>query len=132
MGVAGLAYDASKDVLYVASTEDNGVFAVANASTTTDQGPGTLVYRDNVHLHGPVGLLLAPNGDLITSNDDASPVNPDPSQPSEIVEFTPTGQFVSEFSIDPGLHAAFGIAVTNAVFAAVNKNTNSLELWQLP
>jgi len=136
MGVAGLAYDASKDVLYVASTEDNGIFAVANASTTTDQGPGTLVYRDSVHLHGPVGLLLAPNGDLITSNDDAVPVNPDPSQPSEVVEFTPTGQFVSQFSIDPGPQAAFGIAVTQVsgktFFAAVNKNTNSLELWQVP
>lgn len=136
MGIAGLAYDASKDLLYVASTEDNAIFAVPNASTTTDQGPGTLIYRDNVHLHGPAGLLLAPNGDLITSNDDALPVNPDPSQPSEIVEFTPTGQFVSQFSIDPGPHAALGIAVTQAsgktLFAAVNKNTNSLELWQEP
>ena len=136
MGVAGLAYDASKDVLYVASTEDNAIFAVPNASTTTDRGPGTLIYRDNVHLHGPVGLLLAPNGDLITSSDDALPVNPDPSQPSEIVEFSPTGQFVGQFSIDPSPHAAFGIAVTQpsgkTLFAAVNKNTNSLELWQEP
>jgi hypothetical protein len=135
MGVAGLAYDASKDVLYVASTEDNGIFAIANASTTSDQGPGTLVYRDN-HLHGPVGLLLAPNGDLITANDDAAPVNPDPSHPSEIVEFTPMGQFVSQFSLDPAPHAAWGIAVAESsgktLFAAVNKNTNSLELWQEP
>jgi hypothetical protein len=138
MAVSGLAYDASQDVLYVASTEDNAIFAVPNASTTTDQGPGTLIYRDNAHLHGPVGLLLAPNGDLITSNDDASPVNPDPGQPSEIVEFTTTGQFVSQFSIDPGLHAAFGIALSNTkgsgkpLFAAINKNSNSVEVWQEP
>jgi hypothetical protein len=149
MGTAGLAYDASKDVLYVASTEDNAIFAIPNASTTTDQGPGALIYRDNVHLHGPAGLVLAPNGDLITSSDDAAPVNPDPSQPSEIVEFTTMGQFVGQFSIDPGLHAAFGIAVTQAsnqqddsvegekpahevLFGAVNKNTNSVEVWQEP
>jgi hypothetical protein len=136
MGVSGLAYDSSKDILYVVSTEDNGIFAIANASTTADQGPGTLVYRDSMHLHGPVGLLLAPNGDLITSNDDAAPVNPDPKQQSEIVEFTPTGMFVSQFSIDPGPHGALGIAVTQVsgktFFAAVDKNTNMLELWQEP
>src|SRR5262249_4307447 len=136
VGVAGLAYDVSNDVLYVASTEDNAIFAVANASTTNDQGPGTLVYRDNVHLHGTVGLLLAPNGDLITSNGDALSINPDPSQPSEIVAFTPTGQFVGQASIDPAPNAVFGIALTQAsgkiLFAAVNRNTNSVEVWQQP
>jgi hypothetical protein len=33
--------------------------------------------------------VFAPDGNLITSNGDA--VNPDPTQPSEIVEFTKTG-----------------------------------------
>jgi hypothetical protein len=37
-------------------------------------------------LRGPLALALAPNGDLITANGDA--VNGDPTQPSEIVEFT--------------------------------------------
>ncbi len=36
-----------------------------------------------MHLHGPFGLVLAPNGDLITANGDA--VNGDPTQPSELV-----------------------------------------------
>jgi hypothetical protein len=151
MGTAGLAYDASKDVLYVASIEDNAIFAVANASTTTDLGPGTLVYRDNLHLHGSAGLVLAPNGDLITSSDDAAPVTPGSSEPSEIVEFTPAGQFVGQFSIDPAPHAALGMAIMQSstqsstqddsvdgaappmhktLFAAVNKNTNSVEVWQ--
>jgi hypothetical protein len=136
VGVAGL-YDSSKDVLYVASTADNAIFAIPNAgTTTTDNGTGTVIYQDNVHLHGPVGLLRAPNGDFLTANGDAPSINPDPKQPSEIVEFTPTGQFVSQFSIDPGMGAAFGIALTQAsgktFFAAVNNNTNSLELWQEP
>ena len=51
--------------------------------------------------------MLAPNGDLITSNGDA--VNPNPNQTSELVEFTPKGRFVGEFSVDPALagHSAW-------------------------
>jgi len=58
--------------------------------------------------------VLAPNGDLITANGDA--VNPDPTQNSELVEFTPTGQFVAEFSIEPNNSgSAFGIALGRSV-----------------
>jgi hypothetical protein len=75
--------------------------------------------------------VLAPNGDLITANGDA--VNPDPTQTSELVEFTPKGKFVGEFSIDPNAGGAFGIAVTNEGgllrFAAVEDVTNSLDIW---
>ena len=68
-----------------------------------------MVYQDDAHLRGPLGLVLAPNGDLITANGDA--VNPDPTQTSELVEFTPEGKFVGQFSIDPTAGAAFGLAV---------------------
>ena len=134
VGPTGLAYDAAKDVLYVASTSDNAIFAVPHARKTTgDEGTGSLVYQDNVHLHGPLGLLLTPNGDLITANGDA--VNSDPNQPSELVEFTPAGQFVAQFSVDPGQGAAFGIAVRvsgNQIrFAAVDDATNVLDIWAL-
>src|ERR1019366_1002346 len=53
----GLVYDASRDRLYVASTGDNAIFAVPDASTTqTDKGQGFIIYQDDVHLHGPLGL----------------------------------------------------------------------------
>jgi hypothetical protein len=134
VGPTGLAYDAVKDILYVASTSDNEIFAVPNArKTKSDQGTGTLVYQDNVHLHGPLGLLLAPNGDLITANGDA--INGDPSQPSELVEFTPAGQFIGQFSVDPSQGAAFGLAVKTSgdrvTFAAVDDATNILDIWDL-
>ena len=54
---------------------------------------------------------MAPNGDLITANSDA--VNADPNQPSELVEFTTTGQFVGQFSIDPNNGGAFGLALSS-------------------
>ncbi len=118
----------------MASTSDNVIFAVPHArKTAVDEGTGSLVYQDNVHLHGPLGLLLAPNGDLITANGDA--VNPDANQPSELVEFTPSGQFVAQFSVDPSQGAAFGIAVRvsgNRIrFVAVDDATNVLDIWAL-
>lgn len=134
VGPTGLAYDAAKDILYVASTSDNEIFAVPHArKTTTDQGTGSLVYQDNVHLHGPLALTLTPNGDLITANGDA--VNGDPTQPSELVEFTPEGQFVGQFSVDPNQGAAFGLALDFSgnvgTFAAVDDATNVLDIWTL-
>jgi uncharacterized protein (TIGR03118 family) len=132
VGPTGLAFDPEHDVLFVASTGDNEIFAIPRASDrTSDAGMGHLVYNDPAHLHGPLGLALAPNGDLITSNGDA--VNPDPTQNSELVEFTRGGQFVGQFSVDSVAGSAFGLAVTNVGgllrVAAVDDNTNSLHVW---
>jgi hypothetical protein len=130
----GLVYDGRRDVLYVASTGDNAVFAVRHAAERTDDdGTGTIIYQDNVHLHGPLGMAQAPNGHLLVSNNDG--INPDANQPSEIVEFTAEGQFVKQLSVDPAQGGAFGLAVrTNedtAVFAAVDDNTAALLIWTL-
>ena len=133
VGPTGLAYDADHDTLYVASTGDNAIFALTNAKgTQQDEGMGTLVYQDNAHLRGPLGLVLTPNGDLITTNGDA--VNPDPNFPSEMVEFTPTGQFVDQVSVDSsGQGGAFGIALESSGrqinLAAVDDVVNTLEVW---
>jgi hypothetical protein len=135
VGPTGLAYDAKNDILYVASTKDNKIFAVPDAAKTTSTvSRGTLVYKDQTHLHGPLGLVLASNGDLISSQGDA--INADPTHPSEIVEFTTTGTFVSEFALDSTEGAAFGIALnpssTGGVnFAAVNDTLNTLIVFDL-
>ena len=130
----GLVYDGSKDILYVASTEDNAIYAVHGAGTaTSDHGTGDVIYRDKAHLHGPNGMALAPNGDLLAANSDA--INPDPKQPSEIVEFTPDGRFVKQISMDPQQGGAFGLAVATtghtARFAAVDDAANTLMIWTI-
>ncbi len=132
VGPTGLAFDAERDILYVASTDDNAIYAIPDAARTRNgQGKGRLVYRDDAHLHGPLALVLAPNGDLITANGDA--VNEDDTQPSELVEFTPRGRFVGQFSISPDPGGGFGIGVEAADgvlrFAAVNDNDNTLNVW---
>jgi DNA-binding beta-propeller fold protein YncE len=135
IGPTGLAYNAATDTLYVASTGDNEVFAIPHASTTTDKGTGKVIDQDTTHLHGPLGLVIAPNGDLIVANGDA--VNADPNQLNELVEFTPTGQFVTQFQLDTssGGGAAFGIALATVNgevrFAAVDDATNTVDVWTL-
>ncbi|MGF6923922.1 hypothetical protein [Paraburkholderia sp. 40] len=135
IGPTGLAYDPSHDVLYVASTGDNAVFAIYGAAGAKhDGGIGRMIYQDNKHLHGPLALALAPNGHLVTANGDA--VNPDPKHPSEIVEFTVDGQFVAQMSVDPAPGSAFGLAFglgskRHLQFTAVDDATNTATVWTL-
>jgi hypothetical protein len=135
LGPTGLAYDEKQDLLYVASTDDNAIFAVKHAGKATSPvTKGTLVFADS-HLHGPLGLAFTPGGNLLTANGDA--VNPDPTHPSEIIEFTKEGEFVREFNLDPGVDAAFGIATVHSDeekfnLALVNDNNNSVAVFSLP
>lgn len=132
----GLVYDRRTDKLYVASTLDNAVFVINDASRrTTSDGPGDIVYADNTHLHGALAMAEAPNGHLLVTNNDV--INADANQPSEIVEFTKDGQFVKEIPVDPNLGGSFGLAVNKesdgtAVLAAVDDNTASITIWTLP
>jgi hypothetical protein len=133
VGPTGLAYDAERDVLYVASTGDNAIFAIADARDRQDKGMGKLIYQDNAHLHGPLALALAPNGHLITANGDAVKQAP---PFNELVEFTRDGKFVAQFQVDPGpAGGAFGLAIAGGEggvrFAAVNDNQNQLDIWQI-
>jgi hypothetical protein len=62
-------------------------------------------------------------------------VNADLNQPSELVEFTKTGQFVTELSVDPTNGGAFGLAIglRNGVttLAAVDDNTAQLKFYSV-
>ena len=133
VGPTGLVFDEAHDRLYVASTGDNAIYAVDHAGMGgTKSGTGRVIYRDDAHLRGPLGLVLAPNGDFITTNGDA--VNPDATQPSELVEFTPEGRFVAERPVNfTAQGGAFGLAVRKAgnqiVLAAVDDVLNNLDVW---
>lgn len=134
LGPTGLAFDRGTDTLYVASTADNAIYAVSNAShTTTAVNRGQVVFA-NSPLRGPLGLRFAPNGDLLAANGDA--VNADAAHPSEIVEFTPSGQFVRQYNVDASQGGAFGLDVLfnsngGLNYAAVDDVTNSLSVYRL-
>ncbi len=135
LGPTGLALDREHDILYVASTADNAIYAIAHASTATSaSGPGTRVFASQ-HLRGPLALRFAPNGDLIAANGDA--VNADVEHPSELVEFTPQGHFVREYNVDASQGGAFGIDVdadsrSGFNFAVIDDVTNNLTVYALP
>jgi hypothetical protein len=138
VGPTGVAFDSASDTLYVASTGDNEIFKVENAlERTTNARTGTLFIADTTHFHGPLGLVIAPNGDFLTTQGDA--VNPDPTQNSELVEFDPEGRFLTQMPI-PQLPsemspagAAFGLAIQATdggyIFAAVDDAINVLDVW---
>jgi hypothetical protein len=138
VGPSGLAYDAANDILYVASSVDNEIFEITSASV--GQGVTALVVNDQTHLHGPLGLLLLPNGNLLVANSDAQ--NVDPNQPSELVEFTTVpqlllgqtfGKFVTQLSVDANNGGAFGLGLSNTGgqfrLAAVDDNANTVTIW---
>ena len=132
VGPTGLAYDANRDTLYVASADDNAIYAMPDATQVAQNGlRGFRIYSDNLHLHGALALTIAPNDNLICSNNDV--INAVAGQPSELVEFTRGGVFVAERSVDPNLGGSFGLALGTVsgkiTFAAVDDNTSSLEVW---
>jgi hypothetical protein len=132
LGPTGLALDQSGN-LFVASTGDNVIYKVSNASKPVPPAPvnkGTVAFSD-LHLRGPLALVFSPTGTLLTANGDA--VDADPVHPSEIVEFTTSGEFIRELNIEATQGGAFGLAIntdTSTVFnfAAVDDITNSVIL----
>jgi hypothetical protein len=127
VGPAGLSYDKKKDVLYVSAENDNKIFAVSGASKlTASGGSGTMIFSDPA-LNGPLGLVMAPNGDLITVNADA--LNGSPAIPSDVIEFTTGGTLVRQFSIDPNPGSGFAILSLQNEFAYVDDFTSNVTIW---
>lgn len=135
LGPTGLAYDEGTDTLYVASTADNAVYSIAQASRSTAAvHKGALVFSD-VHLRGPLGLRFAPGRHLLAANGDA--INADLVEPSEIVEFTKQGRFVRQYNVDASQGGAFGLDTQDADdedfnYAVIDDVTNNLSVYRLP
>ena len=111
--------------LYVADTVANRIAAIPGAKfRLTDAGRGFTVTR-NGHLNGPLGLVVAPGGDILTVN----------SGDGNLVETTPWGAQIAVRALDvsgspPGAGALFGLAVKpfhRAVYF-VDDATNTLAL----
>jgi hypothetical protein len=133
LGPSGLTYDATNDTLYVASSADNAIYQIPTA-TAPHSAPvsATLFVQDFTHLHGPLDLAMLPNGHFLVANSDGS--NADPNQPSELVEYSATGQFLAQMPVDPNNGGAFGLAVNNLGWGtirlgAVDDNANTLNIW---
>jgi sugar lactone lactonase YvrE len=115
--------------LYVADTAGNAIRAIPGAMFRfTDAGTGMLVSPQPGQkslLNSPLGLTIAPNGDILTVN----------GGNGRIVETTPDGVRVASRFLDtsgspPGAGALFGLAVTPGASGLyfVDDATNQLDL----
>ncbi len=111
--------------LYVADTIGNRIAAIPDAVFRGfDAGPGFTVSRGHA-LNAPLGLVIAPNGDILTVN----------GGNGWLVETTPFGAQIAVRQLDssgspPGSGALFGLAVKpghDAVYY-VDDATNTLNL----
>jgi hypothetical protein len=106
VGPTGDAVSAS-GTLYVADTADNRIAAIPDAFTRMTTAFTGMDVTANGWLNAPLGLTLAPNGDILTVN----------AGDGRIVETTPRGAQVAFQWLDmsgspPGSGALFGLVVT--------------------
>jgi hypothetical protein len=116
--------------LYVADTVNNSIRAIPDAPfRSSDAGTGFPVSRPGNALNGPLGLAVAPGGDILTVN----------AADGYLVETTRSGLQVAVRSLDtsvsapgatPGSGALFGLALAphdHGVYF-VDDSTNELDL----
>ena len=108
--------------LYVADTETNTISAIPQATTRTAAQAATAgLLSAGGALDAPLGMTLAPNGDLIVVN----------GNNGNAVEVTPAGrQLTTKTLVKNGAGDLFGIVTTPDGILAVNDGTNALELFR--
>jgi len=126
IGPTGVALGAN-GTLYVADTLGNRIAEIPDALFRRNPINGeALTLTSNGSLKFPLGLTLAPNGDILTAN----------SADGNIVETTPGGKQVATVTADtntgspnPGAGALFGLTVSpfNGVVYYVDDDMNTLQ-----
>ena len=114
-----------RGTLYVADSVQSRITAIPNAVLrSSSAGTGRDVTAGG-HLNDPLGLAMAPNGDILTVN----------GGNGKIVETTPGGnqikaKFLDRMGAPPGNGALFGLAITPNAEGVyfVNDGTNRFEL----
>jgi hypothetical protein len=107
--------------LYVADTLQNRLAAIPNARTrTTPVGGGGETVATGGYLNSPLGLTVAPNGDILTTN----------GADGNLVETTPVGAEFQPFNTGFGEGALFGLALAphRGGIYLVDDGNNTLQL----
>lgn len=102
LGPTGVAL--SRDgTLYVADTQASRIAAIPDASDRESPiGGGGITVTSGGALNGPLGMTLAPNGDILTAN----------GGDGLVVETTPRGQQVAQVDSGFGGGSLFGLTVS--------------------
>jgi hypothetical protein len=120
VGPTGLALG-PEGTLYVADTQGNRIAAVPGALfRQTPIGDGGLTVAKAGFLNGPLGMTIAPNGDILTAN----------AGDGNIVETTPFGAEFQPLETGAGEGGLFGLTVAPSQRGLyfVNDAENTLDL----
>jgi hypothetical protein len=109
VGPTGVGLGPDNDTLYVADSVDNAITMIPDAAIRTSSDGMGAVLSAGGHLNDPLGLTMAPNGDVLTAN----------GLDGNIVETTEAGHQVAKRLVDHnpqpgpdrGNGALFGLAV---------------------
>jgi hypothetical protein len=107
--------------LYVADTADNRIAAVPDAMfRLAPLGSGGITVAKGGYLDAPLGMTLAPNGDILTTNGDNG----------SIVETTPFGAEFQPYETEAGEGGLFGLTIAPNAQGVyfVNDSENTLDL----
>jgi hypothetical protein len=124
VGPTGVAYDKKTGTLFVADTADNRISAIHDAATRMTTAATGADVTANGHLNSPLGLVLAPNGHLLSVN----------AGNGLAVETTRNGSQVATRHLDnsgspAGAGALFGLAIApHGHLYFVDDATNMLDL----
>ncbi len=120
VGPTGVALG-EEGTLYVADTQGNRIAAVPHALNrqSTLEGAGVTVAAGG-YLNGPLGLAMAPNGDVLAAN----------ANDGNMVEVTPAGAEFQPFDTEAGAGGLFGLTVAPNLKGVlfVNDSNNTLGL----
>lgn len=125
IGPTGVGFDDGNGVLYVADSLANRVASIPDAAFRHSSAGTGFTVSTGGHLHGELGLTVAPGGDILTVN----------AGNGNLVELTPAGfQFpvrtLDKSGSPAGAGALFGLAVQpghDAIYY-VDDATNQLDL----
>lgn len=123
IGPTGLALDAFGQTLYVNDSLSNRIAAIRNpALRLSTAGRGRTVSIGG-SLNDPLGLTLAPNGDVIAAN----------GNDGNLVEVTPSGKQVAKKLVDstgspPGAGTLFGLTALPGGVFFVDDGTNTFNV----
>ena len=125
IGPTGLALDAFGQILYVNDSLSNRIAAIRNpVLRLSTAGRGRTVSQKGF-LNDPLGLTLAPNGDVIAAN----------GNDGNLVEVTPSGKQVAKKLVDstgspPGAGTLFGLTALPGGVFFVDDGSNTFNVLQ--
>jgi hypothetical protein len=124
IGPTGVWPSGNGHTLFVADSLNNRIAAISDPLTrNSSNGTGKTVSKGG-SLNDPLGLTVAPNGNIVTVN----------GNDGYVIETTTSGHQIAKTLLDnngnpPGAGALFGLAIVNANLYFVDDDENALNLF---